>query len=108
MYSVHLPLIKTTSESNSISHIYGDYRYFHYGCDGFDDRGWGCGYRTLQTICSWLLHNMEQERCKVERVPSLMEIQKILVRIGDKEESFIGSRDWIGSYEVGSFMTKYF
>ena len=27
--------------------------YFHYGVAGTaDDRGWGCGYRTLQTIAS--------------------------------------------------------
>ena len=34
--------------------VSGHYEYWHYGCDGFDDRGWGCGYRTLQTICSWI------------------------------------------------------
>ena len=31
------------------------YEYWHYLCDGFDDRGWGCGYRTLQTIASWII-----------------------------------------------------
>ena len=31
-----------------ISLIKGNYEYYHYICDQFDDRGWGCGYRTLQ------------------------------------------------------------
>lgn len=34
--------------------VQGSYEYWHYGCDGLDDRGWGCGYRTLQTLCSWI------------------------------------------------------
>ena len=30
--------------------IKGSYSYYHYMCDQFDDRGWGCGYRTLQEL----------------------------------------------------------
>lgn len=33
-------------------------------------------------------------------VPSIKAIQEILVRIGDKERSFIGSRGWIGGAET--------
>ena len=34
-------------------------------------------------------------------VPSIPEIQRILVKdLKDKPDSFIGSRDWIGSFEV--------
>lgn len=33
-------------------------------------------------------------------VPSIKQIQEILVRIGDKEMSFAGSRDWIGAAET--------
>lgn len=32
--------------------------------------------------------------------PSINEIQKILVKIKDKEEKFVGSRDWIGAAET--------
>ncbi|XP_043490051.1 ufm1-specific protease 1 isoform X2 [Polistes fuscatus] len=76
--------------------IRGIYEYWHYGCDGFNDRGWGCGYRTLQTICSWIIinKNLEQE------VPSIPKIQETLVALEDKEKSFIGSREWIGCFEV--------
>ncbi|XP_043285214.1 ufm1-specific protease 1 [Venturia canescens] len=76
--------------------VRGDYEYWHYNCDGFKDQGWGCGYRTLQTISSWLKFNKKNS----SDVPSLREIQKILVDIEDKESSFAGSRMWIGSFEV--------
>ena len=38
--------------------IKGKYTYYHYECDGFNDSGWGCGYRTLQTIISWINTNI--------------------------------------------------
>lgn len=31
----------------------GVYDYYHYMQDRFNDAGWGCAYRSLQTICSW-------------------------------------------------------
>lgn len=83
------------SESNT-KLVSGNYEYYHYLCDGTDDRGWGCGYRTLQTICSWMRINISNE----VQVPSIREIQELLVKIQDKEQSFIGSREWIGSFEV--------
>lgn len=76
--------------------VSGNYKYYHYLCDGFDDRGWGCGYRTLQTICSWMSENVNSE----VKVPSIREIQDILVQLEDKPYSFLGSRQWIGSFEV--------
>ncbi|XP_047348617.1 probable Ufm1-specific protease 1 [Vespa velutina] len=76
--------------------IRGIYEYWHYGCDGFNDRGWGCGYRTLQTICSWIIINKNLQ----EKVPSIRKIQETLVTLEDKEKPFIGSRDWIGCFEV--------
>lgn len=59
-------------------------------------QGWGCGYRTLQTIASWIIKNETLNKT----VPSIKEIQEILVSIEDKGPSFIGSRQWIGSFEV--------
>ena len=35
--------------------VSGDYEYWHYLCDGTDDKGWGCGYRTCQSIASWII-----------------------------------------------------
>ena len=33
-------------------------------------------------------------------VPSLRKIQEILVEVGDKPQYFIGSKEWIGSFEA--------
>ncbi|KAK9398409.1 inactive Ufm1-specific protease 1 [Crotalus adamanteus] len=79
--------------------VAGPYRHYHYGCDGVDDRGWGCGYRTLQMMCSWLVA-AGGEVAAGRRVPSLKEIQNSLVEMGDKPPSFAGSREWIGTVEA--------
>lgn len=34
------------------------------------------------------------------QIPSIAQIQEILVRIGDKESGFKGSREWLGSVET--------
>ena len=33
-------------------------------------------------------------------VPSIRRIQEVLFEVGDKPQSFVGSREWIGSYEA--------
>ena len=39
-------LLPTRGDRDGIlSLICGSSSYFHYGVDGLDDRGWGCGYR---------------------------------------------------------------
>jgi len=77
--------------------VQGTYTYFHYMQDSFDDDGWGCAYRSLQTLISWFRHQGYTET----DVPTHKDIQKCLVDIGDKESKFIGSKQWIGSTEVG-------
>ncbi|KAK6055886.1 TraB family protein [Cooperia oncophora] len=90
-----------------VSVVKGDYRYHHYMQDGMDDAGikdcceyaagWGCAYRSLQSIWSWFILNGFTDK----PVPTHVEIQRCLVEIGDKEEKFVGSRQWIGSTEIG-------
>lgn len=36
----------------------------------------------------------------VADIPSLRKIQETLVEVGDKPQPFIGSREWIGSFEA--------
>ncbi|KAH8267074.1 hypothetical protein KR018_001712 [Drosophila ironensis] len=94
-------LVPPTEDGETLT-IRGSFRYFHYGCDGQDDAGWGCGYRTLQSAISWILGRRQTLTDKEEPhpfVPSIAEIQAILVAIGDKGERFEGSRDWIGTLE---------
>ncbi|KAI4497254.1 hypothetical protein M0802_007738 [Mischocyttarus mexicanus] len=91
--NIHEGLVTFDKSESTV--IRGIYEYWHYGCDGFNDRGWGCGYRTLQTICSWIIINTNLGK----EVPSIPKIQQTLVTLEDKEKSFIGSRNWIGSFE---------
>ncbi|EDQ90248.1 uncharacterized protein MONBRDRAFT_24524 [Monosiga brevicollis MX1] len=82
----------------------GDYDYYHYMQDRFDDNGWGCAYRSCQTICSWfLLQGYSQQS-----VPTHAQIQQTLVNVGDKRKSFVGSRQWIGSQEIFFVLGEWF
>eukprot|EP00249_Psilotum_nudum_P018361 c26764_g1_i1 orf=595-2496(-) len=93
---VHIGLQSSGLIGGRPSLIQGSYEYYHYLQDSWDDKGWGCAYRSLQTIVSWF---RLQNYTAVE-VPSHRKIQEILVGIGDKEASFIGSQEWIGAIEL--------
>ncbi|KAH8372829.1 hypothetical protein KR009_005706 [Drosophila setifemur] len=92
----HRTLDPPTKAGETLS-IRGVFSYFHYGCDGQQDTGWGCGYRTLQSAISWIIGR--RSPAVGQFVPSIAEIQTILVAIGDKGARFEGSRDWIGTLE---------
>uniref|UniRef100_A0A8C9TRZ4 Ufm1-specific protease 2 n=1 Tax=Scleropages formosus TaxID=113540 RepID=A0A8C9TRZ4_SCLFO len=99
--SPHLALNHPSLEGTKLYLVQGIYSYHHYMQDRMDDNGWGCAYRSLQTICSWF-----QQQGYVERVvPSHKEIQQALVDVGDKPASFVGSRQWIGSIEVQAVLS---
>lgn len=98
----HLSLTHPTLDNGKVYLVQGDYSYHHYMQDRMDDSGWGCAYRSLQTICSWF-----QQQGYVERsVPSHKEIQQALVDVGDKQAAFVGSRQWIGSIEVQAVLNQ--
>ncbi|KAG5393049.1 hypothetical protein IGI04_023012 [Brassica rapa subsp. trilocularis] len=84
---VHIGIPSSGVSEGVASVIQGSYEYYHYLQDSFDDSGWGCAYRSLQTIISW-------------------EIQQTLVEIGDKDPSFVGSREWIGAIELSFVLDK--
>lgn len=95
LMNVHEGLSSDLKEG-TVSLVDGDYEYRHYMQDKMNDNGWGCAYRSLQTIISWFrLQGYTQEG-----VPTHREIQQALVDVGDKETSFVGSNKWIGSQEV--------
>lgn len=83
-------------KAGTVSLVDGDYEYRHYMQDKMNDNGWGCAYRSLQTIISWF----QLQGYTQEGVPTHREIQQALVDVGDKEASFVGSSKWIGSQEV--------
>lgn len=99
---VHIGIPGSGVSGGSVSLIQGSYEYHHYLQDGFDDSGWGCAYRSLQTIISWF---RLQHYTSID-VPSHREIQQTLVQIGDKDPSFIGSREWIGAIELSFVLDK--
>ena len=115
--------------------IYGNYVYYHYSQDNFDDKviklmklikfvsifkGWGCAYRSLQSVLTWFI---EQSFCKEFEIPTHKEIQQMLISMGDKPKEFlglyknlinfrkvflflIGSNEWIGAFEVNLILSK--
>ncbi|XP_057727116.1 probable Ufm1-specific protease isoform X2 [Arachis stenosperma] len=99
---VHIGIPNSGVSGGSVSLVQGSYEYFHYLQDGFNDSGWGCAYRSLQTIISWF---RLQNYSSIE-VPSHREIQQSLVEIGDKDPSFVGTRDWIGAIELSFVLDK--
>lgn len=88
--------LKSTVNGGKQSLVQGKYTYHHYMQDKFNDDGWGCAYRSLQTLCSWFRLQGYSEH----PIPSHEDIQKYLVKIGDKPKNFVNSRQWIGSTEV--------
>ncbi|CAO1399625.1 unnamed protein product [Diamesa serratosioi] len=76
--------------------VQGKYSYHHYMQDSFNDDGWGCAYRSFQTLCSWFRFQGYSDH----KIPNHEEVQRYLVKIGDKPASFVKSRQWIGSTEV--------
>lgn len=91
--------LATPKGCSFVNLVKGPYLYYHYCCDEIDDRGWGCGYRTVQTLCSWVRHQQMQQGEESRPVPSLRDIQDTLVAVGDKPPHFVGTKYWIGSYE---------
>ena len=100
--NVHTSLLANAKGALGI--VTGTYSYFHYMQHTFDDKGWGCAYRSLQTLISWFEH---QGYISIDKIPTHREIQQHLVDIKDKPSSFVNSKRWIGSQEVGYFLNKY-
>ncbi|XP_077357246.1 ufm1-specific protease 1 [Festucalex cinctus] len=103
---IHATFSGRFAERLKTSLVEGEYQYYHYGCDGQDDRGWGCGYRTIQTMASWLRYNVKT-LVQNKPPPSIREIQQALVSMMDKPSSFLGSKEWIGTFEA-SLVLSYF
>jgi hypothetical protein len=99
--------IDFTKKLKNVWPIRGKLKYYHYNCDFFDDIGWGCGYRTTQMICAWINEQILNEskhynidNIIVNNVPSVLDIQRILVESGDKNKEFYGSKEWMGVFDT--------
>nr|CAH7757502.1 unnamed protein product [Callosobruchus chinensis] len=78
--------VRTLDNGGNQCLVRGNYKYYHYCQNGMDDSGWGCAYRSLQTLASWLKLQGYVNR----EVPTFQEIQKCLVDIKDKPSTFLG------------------
>jgi hypothetical protein len=105
LVNVHTHINKEIGKYSKRFLVKGKYEYFHYGQDGFNDKNWGCAYRSLQTLYSWFLMNGFSTK-KEDKVPSILDIQNTLVKAGDKESKIIGSNDWIGAFEVSIVLNE--
>ena len=96
----HCPLPPETRSSDgyTLHMVDRGYRYYHYMQDKYDDKGWGCAYRSLQTLWSWFELHQYTELMP----PNHERIQQILARVDPtKGPMFVGSKEWIGSQGVG-------
>ncbi|KAK1937072.1 putative Ufm1-specific protease [Phytophthora citrophthora] len=105
LFNVHEGILSSGVGENCQSALVdGFYGYYHYLQQGMNDKGWGCAYRSLQTLSSWLfLQHYTQQRYL-----SHEQIQSALVKMGDKPARFQGSTEWIGSLEVGYVLDELF
>lgn len=100
-----LKLEKIFDEHDStIESVRGSFLFYHYKCDGQNDCGWGCGYRTLQSLCSWIINR--KKISSTSNIPSLTNIQEILVQLEDKPPSFTKSNQWIGTCEASMVLSQ--
>jgi len=97
LMNVHVGVEPPKIEGLEVAMVQGAYTYYHYMQDKFNDDGWGCAYRSLQTLISWFRLQGYTET----KNPTHAQIQKCLVKLGDKPKDFIDSKQWIGSTEVG-------
>ncbi|CAI5727947.1 unnamed protein product [Hyaloperonospora brassicae] len=105
LYNVHEGIPSFGGDSRcQVALVDGFYGYYHYLQQSLNDKGWGCAYRSLQTLASWLFiqHYTQQ------RFLSHEHIQSVLVKMGDKPARFKGSTEWIGSVEVGYVLDELF
>jgi hypothetical protein len=96
LVDLHLHVKPSGVQGGRVFTVDGHYAYHHYMQDRFNDAGWGCAYRTLQTQCSWL----QLQHHTTLPPPDHREVQRLLVKFDDKDPSLEGSREWIGAIEL--------
>lgn len=87
---------KASEDETEMAFVKGKYEYFHYMQDKFDDNGWGCAYRSLQTCVSWY----RMQAYSTRDVPPIPDIQSMLKKIDEAHKELkVGSKTWIGTIE---------
>jgi hypothetical protein len=101
--NVHHAIPNLVKDNASLMVVRGTYDYYHYMQDAFNDSGWGCAYRSCQTIQSWYYN----EGLSRKPIQNHREIQKTIYASGQKKKGFVGSSEWIGSIEIQTVLSSY-
>ena len=101
--NVHVGLPPSGIQGGKVHLVQGLYEYCHYMQDKFDDNGWGCMYRSYQTVLSWF----RAQHYTSLPIQTHEQIQKLLVKMGDKPPRFVGSKQWIGAMETQMLLDEY-
>ncbi len=73
--------------------------YYYYNCDGYNDIGWGCVYRNLQTLISFINYKYNLNY----NIPSI----NILLLFFNKQNIINKQKLWIEPYHVGLWFNNY-
>lgn len=73
IFNPHVHAKITKKDKYELITVKGMYEYYHYGDQGFTDNGWGCAYRSLQTLISWL--NIQGHTEPMPQMYTIREIQ---------------------------------
>ena len=82
LYNVHEGIPSFGGDLHcQVALVDGFYGYYHYLQQGLNDKGWGCAYRSLQTLASWLFiqHYTQQRFLSHEHIQSVLVIGSPLV-----------------------------
>ena len=110
------------SKNWAVHTVAGPLHYHHYGMGGVADAGWGCAYRSGQTLASWCAFQRALQGSgggggapapaagaaapPIPPPPTHAQMQAALVELGDKPPAFLGSTAWIGAAELGFVLDR--
>lgn len=70
IYRIISDIHKALPLLNNTVIVEGHYLYYHYNQQEFTDKGWGCAYRSLQTLCSYFIMNHFYDM----RIPTVIDV----------------------------------
>jgi hypothetical protein len=88
LVNVHAAVAPPSIPGAQFCIVHGRYEYYHYLQDKENDKGWGCAYRSLQSVWSWF----QLQGYTSRPPPSILDIQKAVVATGFRPKSLIGTR----------------
>eukprot|EP01024_Parvocaulis_polyphysoides_P020132 TRINITY_DN1927_c1_g1_i1.p1 TRINITY_DN1927_c1_g1~~TRINITY_DN1927_c1_g1_i1.p1 ORF type:complete len:214 (-),score=21.26 TRINITY_DN1927_c1_g1_i1:351-992(-) len=91
--------VTNPDQASELETVKGKFEFYHFGELAVDDRGWGCAYRSLQTVCSWL--HQQGLVAEGNSAPTHQQIEQVLLKTVD---GYKGAPQWIGSWELFMYL----